>query len=65
MKPILLMGHSRALTQIKFNADGDLLFTVSKDSQASIWYSSNGERLGTLTGHSGTIWSISVSSIDF
>ncbi len=38
-----------------------MIFSVSKDSVASVWYSFNGERLGTLEGHKGTIWSIDVS----
>ena len=60
MRPIKLMGHERSLTQVKFNREGDLIFSVAKDNAASIWYSSNGERLGTLEGHRGTIWSIAV-----
>ena len=56
------MGHQRSLTQVKFNRVGDILFSVAKDSLALIWYSSNGERLGTLEGHKGTIWSIDVDS---
>lgn len=62
MRPIKLMGHERSLTQVKYNREGDLLFSTAKDSSASIWYSSNGERLGTLEGHIGTIWSIDVDS---
>lgn len=62
MRPIKLMGHERSLTQVKFNREGDILFSVAKDSSASIWYASNGERLGTLEGHKGTIWSIDVDS---
>lgn len=62
MRPIKLMGHERSLTQVKFNREGDLIFSVAKDSSASIWYSSNGERLGTLEGHLGTIWSIDMDS---
>ena len=31
MRPILLSGHERALTQVKYNSDGDIIFTVSKD----------------------------------
>lgn len=54
------MGHERSLTQVKYNREGDLLFSVAKDNAASIWYSSNGERLGTLEGHQGVIWSIDV-----
>lgn len=60
MRPIILKGHERPLTQVKFNRDGDLVFACSKDSVASIWYSINGERLGTLDDHTGTIWSIDV-----
>ena len=31
MRPILLSGHERALTQVKYNSDGDIIFSVSKD----------------------------------
>lgn len=62
MRPLKLQGHERSLTQVKYNREGDLLFSVAKDRSASIWYSSNGERLGTLEGHMGTIWSIDVDS---
>lgn len=60
MRAIVLMGHERPLTQVKYNKDGDLIVTASKDSSASVWYASNGERLGTLDGHAGTIWSIDI-----
>lgn len=56
----MLVGHERPLTQVKYNREGDLVFTCSKDNVASVWYSINGERLGTLEGHTGTIWSIDV-----
>ncbi|OLL24400.1 Eukaryotic translation initiation factor 3 subunit I [Neolecta irregularis DAH-3] len=62
MKPILLQGHERSLTQIIFNKDGDLLFSVSKDTVANVWFYHNGERLGTYSGHNGAIWSIHVNS---
>ncbi|KAI9470274.1 translation initiation factor eIF3 subunit [Coemansia sp. RSA 989] len=58
MRPILLQGHTRALTQIKYNPDGDLLMTVSKDNVANLWYSHNGERVGTYEGHLGALWTI-------
>ncbi|KAH6912820.1 eukaryotic translation initiation factor 3 [Coprinopsis sp. MPI-PUGE-AT-0042] len=60
MRPILLQGHERSLTQIKFNAEGDLLFSCSKDSVINVWYSHNGERLGTYDGHNGTVWTVDV-----
>jgi WD40 repeat protein len=61
MRPILLQGHTRSLTQIKYNREGDLLFSVSKDKVANVWYSHNGERLGTYSGHVGAVWTIDVN----
>ncbi|KAF8299285.1 WD40 repeat-like protein [Clavulina sp. PMI_390] len=60
MIPILLQGHQRSLTQIKYNKEGDLLFTCSKDSVVNVWYSHNGERLGTYEGHNGSVWTCDV-----
>ncbi|KIM50944.1 hypothetical protein SCLCIDRAFT_739638 [Scleroderma citrinum Foug A] len=62
MRPILLQGHERSLTQIKFNNEGDLLFSCSKDYIINVWFSHNGERLGTYDGHNGTVWTIDVDS---
>ncbi|EAU38362.1 eukaryotic translation initiation factor 3 subunit 2 [Aspergillus terreus NIH2624] len=61
MRPILLSGHERSLTQIKFNRDGDLLFSVSKDKIVCAWWTANGERLGTYNGHLGAVWTVDVS----
>ncbi|XP_075764807.1 eukaryotic translation initiation factor 3 subunit I [Pelodiscus sinensis] len=58
MKPILLQGHERSITQIKYNREGDLLFTVAKDPIVNVWYSVNGERLGTYNGHTGAVWCV-------
>jgi len=60
MRPILLQGHERSLTQIKFNVDGDLLFSCSKDYIINAWFSHNGERLGTFEGHNGSVWTVDV-----
>lgn len=60
MKPIMLHGHERAITQIKYNREGDLLFSAAKDSKPNVWYSLNGERLGTFNGHQGVVWCIDV-----
>lgn len=59
-KPILLYGHERALTQIRYNREGDLLFSSAKDHRPNVWYSLNGERLGTFNGHCGAVWSIDI-----
>ncbi|XP_018320997.1 eukaryotic translation initiation factor 3 subunit I [Agrilus planipennis] len=60
MKPLLLHGHERAITQIKYNREGDLLFSASKDNKPNVWFSLNGERLGTFNGHGGAVWCIDV-----
>lgn len=56
MQPILLKGHERPLTTVKFNREGDLLFTCAKDYKPQVWFTDNGERLGTYIGHKGTVW---------
>ncbi|KAI6241327.1 Eukaryotic translation initiation factor 3 subunit I [Aphelenchoides fujianensis] len=61
MKPLSLQGHTRALTRVRVNKDGDLLFTSSKDHTPTVWYLENGERIGTYIGHTGVIWDIDVS----
>jgi translation initiation factor 3 subunit I len=61
MRPILLKGHSRSITQIKYNRDGDLLFSCSKDHHPNVWYSDSGERLGTYDGHGGAVWGCDIS----
>jgi translation initiation factor 3 subunit I len=61
MKPILLKGHERPITKLKYNREGDLLFSCSKDNFPTVWYTHNGERLGTYNGHSGAVWDCDVS----
>nr|CAI5831040.1 unnamed protein product [Callosobruchus analis] len=56
----MLQGHERAITQIKYNREGDLLFSSSKDNKPNVWYSLNGERLGSFNGHQGVVWCIDV-----
>ena len=48
------------MTQIKFNSEGDLLFSCSKDHVINVWFSHNGERLGTYDGNNGTVWTVDV-----
>ncbi|RZF44227.1 hypothetical protein LSTR_LSTR003867 [Laodelphax striatellus] len=61
MKPLLLQGHQRSITRIKYNREGDLLFSSSKDHKPNVWYSLNGERLGSFNGHQGAVWCIDVN----
>ena len=60
MKPLSLHGHERSITQIRYNREGDLLFSSAKDQHPNVWYSINGERLGTFDGHSGAVWCLDV-----
>ena len=68
MKPISLHGHERSITQIRYNREGDLLFSAAKDQYPNVWYSINGERLGTFGrqddrdggSHSGAVWCLDV-----
>jgi len=60
MRPILLQGHERSLTQIKYTKDGDILFSTAKDHVVCAWFSANGERLGTYHGHQGALWTVDV-----
>jgi len=38
-----------------------LLFSVSKAKDACVWFSDNGERVGTYKGHSGAVWCCDVN----
>ncbi|BHF84101.1 Eukaryotic translation initiation factor 3 subunit I [Sparganum proliferum] len=60
MRPICLRGHERAMTRVLFNKEGDLVFTAAKNASPNVWFSQNGERLGTFEGHQGVIWCIDV-----
>ncbi|XP_022089674.1 eukaryotic translation initiation factor 3 subunit I-like [Acanthaster planci] len=61
MKPIALNGHERAITRIRYNPEGDLLFSCAKDIHPTVWFSLNGERLGTYDGHTGAVWCLDVN----
>ena len=61
IRPIMVKGHERPLTQVKYNREGDLLFTSAKDHVPCLWYSDNGERIGTYQGHNGTVWCLDVN----
>lgn len=47
MRPLCLKGHERSITKIRYNREGDLLFSASKDKSPCVWFAENGERLGT------------------
>ncbi|KAH0923817.1 hypothetical protein HID58_023835 [Brassica napus] len=61
MRPILMKGHERPLTFLRYNRDGDMLFSCAKDHTPTLWYADNGERHGTYRGHNGAVWCCDVS----
>jgi translation initiation factor 3 subunit I len=62
---LLLKGHERPITDVKYNRDGDMIFLSSKDSSVSVWWTDNGERIGTYDGHNGAIFSIDINRAPF
>jgi len=58
---LCLKGHERSITKIKYNREGDLLFSASKDKSPCVWFAENGERLGTYEGHNGVVWCLDVA----
>jgi translation initiation factor 3 subunit I len=61
MRPILLKGHEKSITHLTYNREGDLLFTCSKADFPTVWWSDNGERIGTYNGHNGAVWYLDVT----
>jgi len=61
IRPLLLKGHERPVSDVKYNTDGDLIFVASKDQSVSVWWTENGERIGTYEGHNGAIMSLDVN----
>ena len=47
MRPIILKGHERPVTIVRFNYDGDLLFSGSAETKINLWEAYTGERLGS------------------
>eukprot|EP00232_Nephroselmis_pyriformis_P020878 CAMPEP_0182864750 /NCGR_PEP_ID=MMETSP0034_2-20130328/7326_1 /TAXON_ID=156128 /ORGANISM="Nephroselmis pyriformis, Strain CCMP717" /LENGTH=324 /DNA_ID=CAMNT_0024997013 /DNA_START=70 /DNA_END=1044 /DNA_ORIENTATION=+ len=61
MRPLLLQGHERPLTFVKYNKDGDLLFTCAKDHTPCVFFSDDGDRVGTYKGHNGVVWTCDIT----
>ncbi|KAG2483807.1 hypothetical protein HYH03_017330 [Edaphochlamys debaryana] len=61
MRPYLLKGHERPLTQVKYNREGDLLVSCAKNLQPCLWSSEDGRRIGTYEGHNGAIWTCDIT----
>mmetsp|Transcript_122726 Transcript_122726/g.223051 ORF Transcript_122726/g.223051 Transcript_122726/m.223051 type:complete len:433 (-) Transcript_122726:81-1379(-) len=62
LKKTMLHGHTRPVTFITWNRDGNLIFTCSKDKRVCVWSFPDGECLGSYEGHSGAVWCCSVTA---
>ena len=47
MRPLVLKGHERPITIVRFNYDGDLFFSGSAETKINLWEAFTGERLGS------------------
>jgi len=54
--------HARAVSSVKYSADGRLLVSGSADATAKLWGASNGEERGVLAGHTQGISDVAVSN---
>lgn len=61
MRPLLLQYHTRPITQVKYNRDGDLIVSSSNDGNISLIKAETGDRIGTYHGHEGAVKSVDIS----
>lgn len=61
MRPYVVKGHTRPLTYITYNREGDLLISCAKDEYVCLWYEKDGTRLGTFNGHKGAVFNADIT----
>jgi len=62
---IISLQHHQPITDLKYNAEGDILFTCDKSmgiGNVNAWWAHNGERIGTYNGHTGAVFSLDVDA---
>ena len=52
MKALELRGHEKPINVIKFNYDGDLLFTGAAEKRVNVWRNHTFERIGSYKTNS-------------
>jgi WD40 repeat protein len=61
-QPLVLRGHTAALSAVHFNADGSKIVTASKDGTARIWNARTGKLDQLFAQHTGAIATAELSS---
>lgn len=57
----MLNYHSRPLTMVRFNREGDLMYSSAKDSKMFVAKTENGELVGVFMGHQGAIYAFDLT----
>ncbi|GMH45617.1 hypothetical protein BSKO_13574 [Bryopsis sp. KO-2023] len=61
MRPLVCKGHTRPMTCLKYNREGDLLISCAKDKEVCLFFQETGERIGTYVGHEGSVYTCDIS----
>ena len=61
IRPLLLQYHTRPMSRVKYNRDGDLIVASSVDQNISLINAENGNRIGTYHGHEGAVKDVDIS----
>ncbi|CAD7704107.1 unnamed protein product [Ostreobium quekettii] len=62
MRPYVVQGHSRPVTWVVYNREGDLLVTCARDKEVCLWFQEDGTRLGSFQGHDGVVYTADIAS---
>lgn len=54
-RDVVLRGHTRNVTSVRFSSDGARVVTASRDGDVRLWDARTGELLRTLREHLGTV----------
>lgn len=61
MRPFVCGGHTRPVTCLKYNREGDLLVSCARDKEVCLWFQETGERIGTYKGHDGSVYTCDIA----
>lgn len=64
MKPHLLHAHTKPITWLKYNTEGDLLVVSSKDFSTTVWHTETAEMLGSFK-HEAAVNCVDINCLIF